>query len=851
MATGELGCQQVDCPWSPDPHRLGRLEERQAMAYTTRTFRIFVSSTFDDLKAERDSLQRVVWPALRRFCQEHGARFQAIDLRWGVPEEAGIDQRTMTICLDEIHRSQRVSPRPNFIVLLGDRYGWRPLPEGIVRGEFDELFRHMPESDQGRLLSWYRLDENAVPPAMVLQPRAGRYVDYDVWTAEENHLRSILRRALDQVPPTVIGPDQRLKYEASATEREIQEGALTVPDASEHVYCFFRSIDRIERLLNDRRAQAYVDALNLGGNLQINREARDRLIHLKHQLQARLPANVEEYRARWTGGAITTGHLDKLCSDVYSRLKRVIEAELASREQLTPLDQEVETQWAFAVDRAQGFSGFVGRTGILTAIERYVAGGNLAPPPNRDQDASRPERTNPLVIFGESGSGKSALIAQAAQRARADHPRSQVVVRFVAATPGASDTRSLLDGLCRQISQAYGADQTTLPSDEQGLAEEFPRRLALATSEKPLLLFLDALDQLSNLGSSRGPNFSWLPSELPEHVRLVATSLPDVLGLKYIEARLPDTQKLLLERMTREEGNQLVTYWLRQAARTLQRDQREEVLNKFAPPDQPGGLPLYLKLGFEEARRWASYTPPANTVLAPSIPSIIRQLFARLSENANHSPLLVARSLGYLGAAKQGLSEDEMIDVLSADADVMSAFENQAHYKAESKRLPVVIWSRLYFDLEPYLTERRAEGGTMYAFYHRQLSETVAAEYLAGQVGVQRHRALAEYFGGQSIRVTGDEGTTTIRQQAAQVGQGTATVLNLRKLDELPYQQTMGELWDELFATLTNFTFLEDKAAHLGVVERTGGDGTISRTYTGVYLLQDDYALALERMPKE
>jgi len=50
---------------------------------------------------------------------EHGFRFQAIDLRWGVSEEAGLDQQTMKICLEEIERSQKVSPKPNFIVLLG------------------------------------------------------------------------------------------------------------------------------------------------------------------------------------------------------------------------------------------------------------------------------------------------------------------------------------------------------------------------------------------------------------------------------------------------------------------------------------------------------------------------------------------------------------------------------------------------------------------------------------------------------------------------------------------------------------------------------------------------------------
>jgi hypothetical protein len=36
------------------------------MAQTSRVFRIFVSSTFSDLKAERDALQQYVFPRLRR-----------------------------------------------------------------------------------------------------------------------------------------------------------------------------------------------------------------------------------------------------------------------------------------------------------------------------------------------------------------------------------------------------------------------------------------------------------------------------------------------------------------------------------------------------------------------------------------------------------------------------------------------------------------------------------------------------------------------------------------------------------------------------------------------------------------
>ena len=108
------------------------------MPRITRTFRIFVSSTFSDLKVERNALQARVFPRLRDLAAKHGYRFQVIDLRWGVSEEASLDQQAMNICLSEVARCQETSPRPNFIVLLGDRYGWMPPPSKISGGTLSD-----------------------------------------------------------------------------------------------------------------------------------------------------------------------------------------------------------------------------------------------------------------------------------------------------------------------------------------------------------------------------------------------------------------------------------------------------------------------------------------------------------------------------------------------------------------------------------------------------------------------------------------------------------------------------------------------------------------------------------------
>jgi len=47
------------------------------MARTSRTFRIFVSSTFSDLDAEHNALQKQVFPRLRYLATDHLCHFQA------------------------------------------------------------------------------------------------------------------------------------------------------------------------------------------------------------------------------------------------------------------------------------------------------------------------------------------------------------------------------------------------------------------------------------------------------------------------------------------------------------------------------------------------------------------------------------------------------------------------------------------------------------------------------------------------------------------------------------------------------------------------------------------------------
>ncbi len=95
-----------------------------------REIRVFISSTFNDMQAERDHLVRNVFPILRQKASRRGVVLTEVDLRWGITEKEAQQGRTIGICLDEIDAS-----RPFFIGLLGSRYGWTPGSEAFHEGD--------------------------------------------------------------------------------------------------------------------------------------------------------------------------------------------------------------------------------------------------------------------------------------------------------------------------------------------------------------------------------------------------------------------------------------------------------------------------------------------------------------------------------------------------------------------------------------------------------------------------------------------------------------------------------------------------------------------------------------------
>jgi len=855
------------------------------MPRATRTFRIFVSSTFEDMAAERNALQANVFPRLEKLCAEHDARFQAIDLRWGVRDEATLDQQTMGVCLAELARCQATTPRPNFVVLLGDRYGWRPPPAEVPAEEFEAIRAGVTDAEAAAtLVEWYQRDDNArfkrgaddAPQALyLLQPRDP---DGDYGTSDDEGERDAKSAAWSRVERTLqqaladgakalgLLPERLLRYTGSATHQEIDAGLLHAPEAEgapravEHVFAFSRTITSgfPEFPVDEEGSpKGYMDPVFSDGETGRRRltgrddGAAGPLGDLKGALQQKLGDHFKTYQAAWVGydegtgddaageqrPPITIDHIAQLCDDVYESLAAII---LEECERLESVDEEKAIR-DFAEDRARHF---VGRVDMLAEIGSYLRDG----------------ANQPLVLWGESGTGKSAVMARIYQTIDKVQPSAETVCRFIGATSGSADVRSLLDNVSRKIDREYGLEIEDAGSSYEELVRDFPTRLAAATPDKPLIVMLDALDQLSDSNNAR--SLSWLPGAVPENCRVLVSTTPGECKTA-LEHKLEEGRLLQLKEMTKEEGEELLGLWLGDAHRTLQPEQWTAVIERFLGC----AIPLYLKLAFEEARRWHSYDPAGD--LAPDVTGLITDLYERLGLPQNHGEQLVQRSLGYLAAARYGLSEEELLGALCQDDEFFAKFATQAHHDlpgieagvalsvedlpAPGERdLPIAVWSRLYYDLEPYLSERDEEDARVLTFYHRQLREVAASLCLAEgdwkideetpltAAGTSRHQTLAEYFGRRADpEPPDDEGFHSWGGEYR------------RAFAELPYHLTMAQQWDDVYAALTDFTFLEKKSAKVAVDEHEGEEGAAKTVYNGPYQLQDDYRLALDAFPAE
>lgn len=228
------------------------LSQPRTQSTTWRTVRVFISSTFQDMQAERDHLVRFVFPALRERLLPRRIHLVDVDLRWGVTSE----QDASEICREIIKEC-----RPRFLCMLGGRYGTIPAGKELSITA-DEIHFGVLEEQRREIYALFYFRHGAVTeqmnrarPGAVREPRGsakarklaqlkrairnGKYrriLYRPHWQADEQRLldlrafgqavaRDLLATIDDELGPETVGAVDELAEECAAMEAFAQERA--------------------------------------------------------------------------------------------------------------------------------------------------------------------------------------------------------------------------------------------------------------------------------------------------------------------------------------------------------------------------------------------------------------------------------------------------------------------------------------------------------------------------------------------------------------------------------------------------------------------------------------------------
>ncbi|XP_065202628.1 NACHT and WD repeat domain-containing protein 2 isoform X2 [Planococcus citri] len=803
---------------------------------SSKIVRIFTSSTFTDTTMERNTLMAQCYPKLKDFCREkHGLEFQVVDMRWGVRDEATDDHMTTELCMKEIENCQRLSMGPNFVVFLGQKYGYRPIPTYIISSELQMLRDNLAENGIDVILldTWYRKDTNAVPPVSVLQPISSILVNFNnkrvpklqqhdqaVWWDTLAKMQKLLRKAaLNLANIGSIDKDIMHNYFMSVTEREVINGILNVKNTKNHCLAYVRYINNIN-LQNVKKASLFLDIINRN----IDAEASKLLANLRDErLTAKIETtNYQRYTVEWIGreGLDPDTHgeyLQHFITHFYKNITKLVDR--AMRKEDSSAQGQIVTEILQHLHACNNsVRVFYGREESLKRIEEYMM---------NDCD-------KPLVLYGEGGCGKTSLLAKAAALTVSDwltNAKPLCIIRFLGTTPDSSALTPALISICNQISYNYMLPFEDIPDDLVPLTAYFKHLLTSATKEQPLIVFLDSVDQLT--GTQDANKVSWLPTRLPSNCKLIVSCAAEEDNIEVsrdynLLRRMIDAPENFIEvtALGEDLAMQVIRMWMKTAFRDLTNYQWRLVANAIGQCS----LPIFVKLVFAEICRWRSYTKPQETHLASNVMDSIMMLFERIEKQ--HGRILVFHALAYITAAKSGLSETELEDLISLDDRVLD--DVYQYHLPPVRRIPPLLWTRIRNDLPNYLSEREADGVSVLNWYHRQFRDTAKERYFKNvNMAIYFHSSIADYFLGiwgggnpkpfkyteiqrHRFNLTEKEGSADrkvpVQPLVFYSKDGKVTRYNLRKFGELPFHLVRSRRFQDLYTNvLFNYCWLHAK----------------------------------------
>ena len=497
-----------------------------------RQIRVFISSTFRDMQAERDELMKKTFPMLRRKAAERDVTLTELDLRWGITPEESESGKVVEICLREIENSV-----PFFIGIIGNRYGWIPGPADL--GES-------------------------------------------------------LRERYSQVNGYV-------ERQLSVTEMEMQFGVLERPEDM-HAYFFIK-----EQETDDVDEPVKLAALKkaVRGN--------DRYPVSTYSSPEDLAGQVEE--------AFT-----KLLDDLFPEGN------------LSELEKERVGQRAYLNSLCQNY---IRTESNFAAIDEWM------------EDWEKHQ----LVITGASGLGKSALVANwvSEKLAAGENLPYKIIYHFVGNGGSLGSHGHVMKALCDEIRDRYGfgADEKEAQADEKAL-EELVNKVA-AEGDKPLLIVLDAINQIIDVDNSKQLN--WLPIP-PKNVKILFTTLEEDQTMAVFKNR--HYPVLTLQPLTKAQRAEMVAGYLEIFSKKLQPHQVDRII-----ADKQCENTLVLKTLLDELVNFGIFEKLDEKIGSYLGTTSVEDFYSILLQGyeTDFGEYLVKHILSLITVSRNGLSEEEILAI--------------------------------------------------------------------------------------------------------------------------------------------------------------------------------------------
>ena len=552
------------------PDRLlgaGRAQLRRTLSLAKRQFswrepvRPFVSSTFLDFQKEREVLVKQVFPKLEQICRSRCTYFAPVDLRWGITDEQAGSGDVIRLCLDYIVKS-----RPYFIGLIGERYGSHQPPAGDepvqadgggspgTRSGSNSTGSHGPDSANAAATSTLPLVTSSVTSSVTSHtPAAGNRIvahDGQHWVARNFHV------AGSSGYPWLLEEEYR-SHSITALEIEL---------------AVFREQFPFVRFYFRKPCVAPV-ATHLESEF-----AKRSLADLKKRIISS-GVSVFYYGSMEELGNAVMRDWREIIDEVYPPLVQSLRFPCHTEEKSADAYGDLFNEWtaheAFAQSRRLTFVVTPELREVIGKLNSHVAKAH------RSNGSTSLSAWPILVLAGERGSGKSAVLANWSKSLSADDPDIHIVSHYVCSSSSSASVLGFMRHCIAELrakflDSAVGGDreQHDEQKDEARVHAAFGAALALGRA----VVILDGMEEMSRESVS-DEDLAWLPKPLPPQSRLVISTSEGHSSFKALQGRRDVRIINMPLLVTMDTKRQLVRSHLAVHCKQLSEDQLRQVVS--------------------------------------------------------------------------------------------------------------------------------------------------------------------------------------------------------------------------------------------------------------------------------